>query len=133
MFSVYDFQDLKMFVIKWLAMLASIGALLCSVAHANHGVSDSCMMAYEEGGVPSVLNSPECPWLFSTLQSSNSAKDCQFATLQGRREYQEDRVVCNLDLKLPFAGVHGFFCAAESIFLILASLFIYLLEFVLMY
>lgn len=112
MFSVSDSHELRMFTMQWLAILASIGALLCSAAHANHGVSDSCMMAYEDGGVPSLLTSLECfPWLFSSLQSSNSTKNCQFAMLQGRREYQEDRVVCDLDFKLPFSGDHGFFYA----------------------
>lgn len=81
------------FMIQRVAVVASMGALLCTLTYANHG---SSMMAYEEGGAPQFAFSAE---------SSNSTKNCQFATLQGRREYQEDRVVCNLDLKLPFSGL----------------------------
>ncbi|XP_057800995.1 probable protein phosphatase 2C 51 [Salvia miltiorrhiza] len=104
------------FMIKWLAIFTSIRGLLCTVvAYANHGISLSCIMAYEEGGVRAVLNSPECPWLFSSVESSNSTKNCQFAMLQGRREYQEDRVVCNLDLELPFSGDPGFFYPGEEV------------------
>ncbi|KAL1539725.1 protein-serine/threonine phosphatase [Salvia divinorum] len=85
-------------MIKWVAALS----WLCrAAAYGDHGISLACMMAYEEGGVPAVLNSPDCPWLLSSLHSSNSSKNCQFATLQGRRDYQEDRLVCDLGLELP--------------------------------
>lgn len=70
---------------------------------SSHGLSVSCMMDYDNGGAPAVYESQECPrWVLSngSLQNQN-IKNCQFATLQGRREYQEDRVVCNLDMKLP--------------------------------
>lgn len=77
-------------MIKGVAVVASMGALLCALIYGNHGVS-----VYEEGGAPQFVFSAE---------SSNSTKNCYFAMLQGRREYQEDRVVCNLDLKLPFSG-----------------------------
>ncbi|KAL9168744.1 hypothetical protein ABFS82_04G034900 [Erythranthe guttata] len=82
-----------------------VGVLLCSIADAVRGVSVSCMVAYEEGGVRAVFSSPECPqWVLCAEPSKNMSKNCQFATLQGHRKYQEDRVTCNLDMKLPFSG-----------------------------
>lgn len=93
------------YMMKGLEIVVFIGALLCTIVYAVRGVSVSCMMAYEEGGAPAVFSSPECPqWVFSAESSKNSTRNCQFATLQGQREYQEDRVTCNLDLKLPFSG-----------------------------
>ncbi|XP_073300289.1 probable protein phosphatase 2C 51 isoform X1 [Primulina huaijiensis] len=90
---------------KGLANIACLGVLLCTIPFIAHGVSVSCMMAYEEGGAPAVFNSPECPqWFLSAESSQNSTKNCQFATLQGHREYQEDRITCDLDMKLPFSG-----------------------------
>jgi protein phosphatase 1K len=61
------------------------------------------MIDYDNGGAPAVYESQECPrWVLSNGSLKNqNIKNCQFATLQGRREYQEDRVVCNLDMKLP--------------------------------
>ncbi|KAL8530487.1 hypothetical protein ACS0TY_007506 [Phlomoides rotata] len=90
-------------MMKGLAIFVSIE--LCTIVYAaDHGVTVSCMMAYEEGGAPAVFNSLECShWGFST-ESTNSTKNCEFATRQGHRQYQEDRVTCNLDLKLPFSG-----------------------------
>ncbi|XP_073157348.1 probable protein phosphatase 2C 51 isoform X2 [Henckelia pumila] len=90
---------------KWLAIITCLGVFLCIIPFIAHGVSVSCMMAYEEGGAPGVFNSPECPqWVLSAESSRNSTKNCQFATLQGHREYQEDRITCDLDLKFPFSG-----------------------------
>lgn len=92
-------------MVKGLAIVVYMELCLCSIVHAaDHGVTVSCMMAYEEGGAPAVFNSPECNhWAFSA-EYTNSTKNCEFATLQGHRQYQEDRVTCNLDLKLPFSG-----------------------------
>ncbi|KAH6758028.1 hypothetical protein C2S52_023109 [Perilla frutescens var. hirtella] len=98
------------FMIKWLAIVTLLRALLYTVTYANassHGVTVSCMLGYEEGGAPAVFNSPHCSQLVFSAESSNSTKNCQFAMLQGRREYQEDRVACNLGLKLPFSGEGG--------------------------
>ncbi|KAK4492510.1 hypothetical protein RD792_003321 [Penstemon davidsonii] len=76
-----------------------------------------CIMAYEEGGYPAVFSSTE--WVFSAENSHNSTKNCQFSTLQGRRDYQEDRVTCNLHMKLPFSGEDG----AEEITIGIAAIF----------
>ncbi|KAL3849899.1 hypothetical protein ACJIZ3_011781 [Penstemon smallii] len=75
-----------------------------------------CIMAYE-GGYPAVFSSTE--WVFSAEYSQNSTKNCQFSTLQGRRDYQEDRVTCNLHMKLPFSGEDG----AEEITIGIAAIF----------
>ncbi|XP_076935198.1 putative protein phosphatase 2C 51 [Bidens hawaiensis] len=66
-------------------------------------VVSACMIAYNEGGAPAVLQSPECAaeWLQSLKYST---KVCQFASLQGHRKYQEDRVACNLGIRLPLIG-----------------------------
>ncbi|KAK4418312.1 putative protein phosphatase 2C 51 [Sesamum alatum] len=106
------FQEIRMivnFIRKELVNVAVIGVLLCAVSYGVHGVSVSCMMAYDEGGAPAVFSSHECPgWVLShAYASENSRKNCQFATLQGHREYQEDRVACNLDMKLPFSDEAG--------------------------
>lgn len=37
----------------------------------------------------------------NTTMSSIPAQNCHFASIQGRRSYHEDRVTCNLDLKIP--------------------------------
>ncbi|XP_011079913.1 probable protein phosphatase 2C 51 isoform X2 [Sesamum indicum] len=96
------------FMRKELANVAVIGVLLCAVSYSVHGVSVSCMMAYDEGGAPAVFSSPECPLgVLSPESSENSMRNCQFATLQGHREYQEDRVACNLDMKLPLSDEAG--------------------------
>ncbi|XP_042018406.1 probable protein phosphatase 2C 51 [Salvia splendens] len=106
-------QILRMrLMIQWVATLTWL--FLCTAAayaNKNYGISLSLacmMMAYEEGGVSGVLDSPECPWLLpSSLHSSNSINDCHFATLQGRRDYQEDRLLCNLHFNLPFPHGEG--------------------------
>ncbi|KAG8389303.1 hypothetical protein BUALT_Bualt02G0215400 [Buddleja alternifolia] len=94
---------------KGLLVIACLGVFLCTLSYVNpytvHEVSVSCMMAYEEGGPRAVISSPECPqWVLSAEPFRNLTRNCQFATLQGHREYQEDRVACNLDVKLPFSG-----------------------------
>ncbi|XP_042014678.1 probable protein phosphatase 2C 51 isoform X2 [Salvia splendens] len=99
-------------MMKWVAMLTWLLCTAAAYAYANKndgiGMSLACMMAYEEAGVSGVLNSPECLWLLpSSLHSSNSNNDCHFATLQGRRDYQEDRLLCNLHLHLPFSHGEG--------------------------
>ncbi|KAK9997670.1 hypothetical protein SO802_022356 [Lithocarpus litseifolius] len=37
----------------------------------------------------------------------NKTVNCQFATFHGHREYQEDRIVCDLDMKIPHLGKNG--------------------------
>lgn len=81
-------------------------AISCIVVDGVVSVSVSCMMAYDEGGAPAVLHTPECTshWVLNTLSLQNQTANCQFATLQGRREYQEDHIACNLDMNIPFLG-----------------------------
>ncbi|KAL3647833.1 hypothetical protein CASFOL_008801 [Castilleja foliolosa] len=94
-----------MFTIKGFGVIVFIGFLLCRLLCGAHEVSVSCMMSYEEGGAAAVFSSPECPrWFYSAKSSKNITGNCDFATLQGHREYQEDRVTCNLDMKLPLSG-----------------------------
>ncbi|KAK4376149.1 hypothetical protein RND71_006826 [Anisodus tanguticus] len=37
--------------------------------------------------------------------SSIPTQNCHFASIQGRRSYQEDRLTCNLDIKIPPFGL----------------------------
>ncbi|XP_019264222.1 PREDICTED: probable protein phosphatase 2C 51 isoform X2 [Nicotiana attenuata] len=81
------------------------GAFLC-LSYA-YEVSVSCMMAYDEGGASAVFSSPECPqWVFSAA-IQNGTDNCLVATHQGRRKYQEDRVICYPRVTLPVLGEDG--------------------------
>ena len=67
------------------------------------------MIAYDEGGISTVLESPECSeWVLSCESLQNKTVNCQFATLQGHREYQEDRILCHIDMKIPRLGTLSF-------------------------
>jgi hypothetical protein len=80
--------------------------LLAIMIPSSYGVSVSCMMAYDEGGVFAVLESPECSeWVLSAGSPQNQTVNCQSATLQGHREYQEDRIVCHLHMKILLLGI----------------------------
>uniref|UniRef100_A0A5B7ATC2 PPM-type phosphatase domain-containing protein n=1 Tax=Davidia involucrata TaxID=16924 RepID=A0A5B7ATC2_DAVIN len=90
--------------------LLELGLFLSTIsfAIATIEVSVSCMMVYDEGGASAVFGSPDCPqWVLSTESLPNQTGNCQFATLQGHREYQEDRITCNLEMKMPFLGKNG--------------------------
>lgn len=79
-------------------------SIMASSSYGN-GISVSCMMMYDEGGVPAVYESNEClQWVLSTASLHNRTDDCQFAQLQGLREYQEDRISCDLHLRIPLPG-----------------------------
>lgn len=80
-----------------------VGLLLVSAFSATaHDVSVSCMMAYEEGGLLAVFESPECPqWVLYPQVLRNQTRNCQYHTRQGRRNHQEDRVTCNTELPIP--------------------------------
>ena len=85
-----------------------LGILFIAIP-SSYGVSVSCMMAYDEGGVSSVLEAPQCSeWVLSTGSLQNKTVNCQSATLQGRRKYQEDCIVCHLDMKIPRLGSLSF-------------------------
>lgn len=65
-------------------------------------------MVYKEGGAPAVFQSPKCPrWKLSDHQSPPRSSSCQVAIHQGRRISQEDRIVCALDVRIPFIGASG--------------------------
>lgn len=86
-------------------IVALLGFLLYALTATAQEVSVSCMMAYDEGGALAVLQSPECPqWVLPPRILNNQTNNCQFATVQGHRDYQEDRVTCNLDFKIPVLG-----------------------------
>lgn len=65
-------------------------------------------MLYKEGGAPAVFQSPKCPrWKLSNFDDdswSSQTPVCQIALHQGRRNTQEDRIFCNLDVRIPFPG-----------------------------
>ncbi|GER24868.1 protein phosphatase 2C family protein [Striga asiatica] len=105
---------MNFFKMKWLLFSVFIISFLFSVLYAVHEVSVSCMMAYEEGGALAVFSSPECSqWVFSPKSFENSTQNCDYATHQGRREYQEDRVTCNLDMKLPFSVIEYYIISSK--------------------
>lgn len=85
------------------------GVLLMTVPSSN-GVPVACMMEYEDGGAPAVFGYPECPERVFPPAGylKNQTLNCQFAILQGRRDYQEDVITCNLDFKVPLLGNTSF-------------------------
>lgn len=56
-----------------------------------------------------MFQSPKCPrWNWpSPSRSRTGDARCHAAALQGRRRYQEDRLLCALDLRIPFPGKSG--------------------------
>lgn len=71
-------------------------------------VSVGCMMAYDQGGAPAVFTSPECLlWNFSIESAPGRRNNCHFSILQGWREYQEDRVACDLSIDVPILDQNG--------------------------
>lgn len=56
-----------------------------------------------------MFQSPKCPrWNWpSPSRSRTGDARCHAAALQGRRKYQEDRLLCALDLRIPFPGKSG--------------------------
>ncbi|XP_071721292.1 probable protein phosphatase 2C 51 [Rutidosis leptorrhynchoides] len=87
---------------KIVALSAEILILFSRLIYA---VDSSCMIAYNDGGAPAVLQSLECTTAIQWVESfKKSTKDCDFASLQGHRQYQEDRVTCIHNIKLPLIG-----------------------------
>lgn len=93
--------------------------LLSGIDAVVSAVSSSCMTAYDDGGALAVLQSFECAaqWGFMVESLKNSTKNCEFASLQGHRKYQEDRVTCNLGIQIPLIGKNGFNFMVFSCFL----------------
>lgn len=80
---------------------------ICFTTAHGHGISlASCLIAYNEGGAPALFHSGrECPqWLLLVNSLKNKTRNCDFATIQGHRDYQEDRATCNLDINIPLLG-----------------------------
>ncbi|KAH7838354.1 hypothetical protein Vadar_025327 [Vaccinium darrowii] len=84
-----------------------LGVLMFAIP-CSYGVSVACMAVYDEGGAPAVFKSPEChDWVLSAKAGHNETMNCQFESTKGRRRYQEDRISCNLDMKIPLLGENG--------------------------
>ncbi|PWA69626.1 PPM-type phosphatase domain, Protein phosphatase 2C family [Artemisia annua] len=64
------------------------------------------MTAYNSGGAPAVLDTTsDCAnHHFMVDFLKKSTKGCEFASVQGYRKYQEDRVTCDIDIRLPLFG-----------------------------
>ncbi|CAH1417716.1 unnamed protein product [Lactuca virosa] len=87
-------------------ILFLLARLLSGIDWVVSAVSSSCMITYDDGGAPAVLQSSECvvQWGFMVESLKNSTKICEFASLQGHRKYQEDCVTCNLGIRIPLIG-----------------------------
>lgn len=100
----------RLFELGFLIITTPIILLILSVTTTCvTGESSKCLMVYKEGGAPAVFKSPKCPrWTLpdytSKSRSQSPVATCQTAVHQGRRKYQEDRVLCNLDVRIPFPG-----------------------------
>uniref|UniRef100_A0A0R0L7A2 PPM-type phosphatase domain-containing protein n=1 Tax=Glycine max TaxID=3847 RepID=A0A0R0L7A2_SOYBN len=90
-------------------LLLALGFLLCATIPFVHGESSTCLTVYKNGGAPAVFQSPKCPrWKLSDYDSPpQTTARCQTAMLQGRRNSQEDRALCVLDVRIPFPGPNG--------------------------
>ncbi|XP_060181146.1 uncharacterized protein LOC132610787 isoform X1 [Lycium barbarum] len=84
------------------------GFILC-VSTSSYGESSTCLTVYKEGGAPAVFQSPKCPrWKLPDYGSDQwSNGRCQTALHRGRRKSQEDRILCALDIRIPFPGGNG--------------------------
>ncbi|KAG6489658.1 hypothetical protein ZIOFF_050934 [Zingiber officinale] len=82
--------------------------LFLSSIPPNSGESLTCLSVYREGGAPAVFHSAKCPrWTLLPDSHRLPPPNCQAAVHQGRRRSQEDRVVCALGMRIPFAGRKG--------------------------
>ncbi|XP_058105323.1 uncharacterized protein LOC131248856 isoform X8 [Magnolia sinica] len=81
---------------------------LSAIVSLSSQESSTCLTVYKEGGAPAVFQSPKCPrWTLSTDGLRRRATNCQSAVLQGRRNHQEDRTLCVLDMRIPFPSRMG--------------------------
>lgn len=91
-----------------------ISFMVLFLAISCGGESSTCLTVYKEGGAPAVFQSPKCPrWNLHNWGSRthNGRGRCHTAAIQGRRKHQEDRVLCALDLPIPFPGMELlYFC-----------------------
>lgn len=87
------------------ALFLGLLVILCATTCFSTDVSVECMMEYDVGGAPAVYESRNCPqWILPINSSLNHLDKCQFATIQGRRDHQEDRLACNTALEIPMLG-----------------------------
>ncbi|KAK3005537.1 hypothetical protein RJ639_017527, partial [Escallonia herrerae] len=90
-----------------LSIIVAVVLLLLTV-HPCHGISESCMKAYNQGGAPAVLQSPDCSqWVLSTRSLVNQTTNCEFVNNIGEALYQEDHISCNIDMQIPLPGKDG--------------------------
>ncbi|KAM7253902.1 hypothetical protein ACFE04_031584 [Oxalis oulophora] len=100
--------------LKWkLGFLIQLTYLAITLTCCN-GESSKCIMVYKEGGAAAVFQSPKCPrWTLPPTTPSDSRRrssttsDCQISIVQGWRNSQEDRLLCALDIPIPFPGKTG--------------------------
>ncbi|XP_074316167.1 uncharacterized protein LOC141652544 isoform X2 [Silene latifolia] len=93
---------------KTLEILTITTCILLSAITSYSAESSKCLSVYNEGGAPAVFQSPKCPrWKLADDQSPPRNPRCQFAIHQGRRRYQEDRIFCALDIRIPFPSLTG--------------------------
>lgn len=82
---------------------ASLNSTLSLAAESF--TSSNCLTVYQEGGAEAVIQSPRCAASVTYApRRSHGHSNCQVATLQGRRKFQEDRAVCATGIKIPFLG-----------------------------
>ncbi|KAK9682282.1 hypothetical protein RND81_10G062600 [Saponaria officinalis] len=87
--------------------VVAISLLLSGITCFSAG-SSTCLSVYNAGGAPAVLNSPKClRWKLSDRHAPPRNPRCQVAVHQGRRRHQEDRVICALDIRIPFPSSSG--------------------------
>lgn len=108
------------FIIGVIVLLNFLCSVFCNI---NNVLSPPtpCFKAYDKAGASSLLDSPDChQWLLASHILPTTNQNCEFATIQGHRDYQEDRVACNLSIKLPFLlGEEG----TDEVTLSVASIF----------
>ncbi|XP_019101765.1 PREDICTED: uncharacterized protein LOC104788671 isoform X2 [Camelina sativa] len=111
---VFFFSQMMMPKIK--SSLLSLGFLVSFVivffflAIKCGGESPTCLAIYKQGGAPAVFQSPKCPrWILHNWGPRRTPTTglCHTAAIQGRRNYQEDRLLCALDLRIPFPRKSG--------------------------
>nr|GMD73023.1 probable protein phosphatase 2C 51 isoform X1 [Ipomoea batatas] len=91
-------------------IIVLVGVFFSAASGYAHDVFVSCMRAYDEGGAPAFFRLPECPqWILLASPEKKALKEgnCQFATLQGHRKYQEDRVICYPNVTIPVLVFDG--------------------------
>ncbi|XP_023638549.1 uncharacterized protein LOC17887207 isoform X2 [Capsella rubella] len=100
-------------VSKIKSCLLNLGFLVSLLANHCGGESSTCLAVYKEGGAPGVFQSPKCPrwnlhnWGWGASRTQSASGPCHTAAIQGRRNYQEDRLLCALDLRIPFPRKSG--------------------------